>query len=120
MDSGIFAAVQEAAIAALELPQSWIDERNSVYQRRRDRVVKSLRSAGLAPEVPRASLYVWTPVPEGHDSSGFAAKVIDEAGVIVTPGLGFGPSGDSHFRISLTTPDDRLKEGLDRLTQVQL
>ncbi len=120
MDSGVFAAVQEAAIEALELPQSWIDDRNAVYQRRRDKVVEMLQQLDLQPEVPKASLYVWTPVPAGYDSSGFAAKVIDEAGVLITPGLGFGPSGDSHFRISLTTPDDRLREGLERLAKLQL
>ena len=120
MDSGIFGAVQEAAVEALELPQSWIDDRNAVYQGRRDLVVKALREIGLEPEVPSASLYVWTPVPSGYDSSAFAAKVIDEAGVIVTPGLGFGPSGDSHFRISLTTPDERLGEGLERLARLRL
>ena len=120
MDSGVFAAVQEAAIEALELPQSWIDDRNAVYQRRRDKVVEMLQQLDLQPEVPKASLYVWTPVPTGYDSSGFAAKVIDEAGVLITPGLGFGPSGDSHFRISLTTPDDRLREGLERLAKLQL
>lgn len=120
MDSGIFAAVQEAAIQAIELPQSWIDDRNAIYERRRDQVVDSLRKMGLEPEVPKASLYVWTPVPAGYDSSEFAAKAINEAGVLVTPGLGFGPSGDSHFRISLTTPDDRLTEGLERLAKLQL
>ena len=120
MDSGIFAAVQEAAIQAIELPQSWIDDRNSIYERRRDQVVDILRKMGLEPEVPRASLYVWTPVPSGYDSSEFAAKAINETGVIITPGLGFGPSGDSHFRISLTTPDDRLTEGLERLAKLQL
>ena len=120
MDSGIFAALQNAAIEALQLPQEWIEHRNAIYQRRRDEVVKMLRRIGLQPELPRASLYVWTPVPAGYDSSGFAEKVIDEAGVIITPGLGFGPSGDSHFRISLTTPDDRLTEGLERLAKLQL
>ncbi len=90
------------------------------YEFVRDRVVEMLRKIGLQPEVPKASLYVWTPVPSGYDSGEFAAKVIDEAGVIITPGLGFGPSGDSHFRISLTTPDDRLKEGLDRLAKLRL
>ena len=120
MDSGIFAAVQEAAIEAIGLPQSWVDDRNAIYERRRDQVVDILRKMGLEPEVPKASLYVWTPVPSGHDSSQFAAKAINEAGVIITPGLGFGPSGDSHFRISLTTPDDRLTEGLERLAKLQL
>ena len=115
LDSGIFAAVQEAGIAALDLPPAWIQNRNAIYQRRRDQVITTLRRLNLEPEVPLASLYVWCPVPAGYDSSSFAARVIEEAGVIVTPGLGFGPGGDRYFRISLTTGDDRLEEALERL-----
>ncbi len=115
LDSGMFAAVEAAGVAALELPTQWIRKRNLVYQNRRDRVVAALRNMGLEPEVPAASLYVWTPVPRGYDSSSWAAHVIDEVGVIVTPGLGFGPGGDGYFRISLTTPDARLDEAMDRL-----
>lgn len=118
MDSGMFAAVEAAGVAALEMPEEWISGRNRVLQARRDRVVAALRRMGLAPEVPAASLYVWTPVPEGFDSSSFAAHVIDEAGVVVTPGLGFGPGGDGYFRISLTTPDERLDEAMDRLARL--
>ncbi len=115
LDSGMFAAVEAAGVAALKLPTQWVRERNLVYQNRRDRVVAALRNMGLEPEVPAASLYVWTPVPRGFDSSSWAAHVIDEVGVIVTPGLGFGPGGDGYFRISLTTPDPRLDEAMDRL-----
>ena len=115
LDSGIFAAVQEAGIVALELPESWIVARNEIYEKRRDRVLAALRAMDLNPEVPPASLYVWTPVPDGYDSAAFAAKIIEEAGVIVTPGLGFGPGGDGYFRISLTTADARLDEALERL-----
>ena len=118
LDSGMFAAVEAAGVAALELPTQWIRKRNLVYQNRRDRVVAALRNMGLEPEVPAASLYVWTPVPRGFDSSSWAAHVIDEVGVIVTPGLGFGPGGDGYFRISLTTPDARLDEAMDRLATI--
>ena len=107
--------MQEAGIAALDLPPAWIQNRNAIYQRRRDQVITTLRRLNLEPEVPLASLYVWCPVPAGYDSSSFAARVIEEAGVIVTPGLGFGPGGDRYFRISLTTGDDRLEEALERL-----
>lgn len=115
VDSGIFQAVQYAGIAAFEVAQSWIDERNRHLQRRRDRVVAALRRIGLAPEVPKASLYLWCPVPPRYGSIQFAKLLIDEAGVIVTPGVGFGPAGEGYFRISLTTPDDRLEEALHRL-----
>ena len=119
VDSGIFQAVQWAGIAALELPQIWIDERNAHLQRRRDLVLEALRSVGLAPETPRASLYVWSPVPGGRSSIEYARRLIDEIGVIVTPGVGFGPSGEGYFRISLTTPDARLEEALDRITTLE-
>jgi LL-diaminopimelate aminotransferase len=119
VDSGVFQAVQWAGIAALELPQTWIDERNAHLQRRRDLVLEALHLVGLAPETPRASLYVWSPVPDGRSSIEYARWLIDEIGVIVTPGVGFGPSGEGYFRISLTTPDTRLEEALDRITTLE-
>jgi LL-diaminopimelate aminotransferase len=119
VDSGVFQAVQWAGIAALELPQTWIDERNAHLQRRRDLVLEALYLVGLAPETPRASLYVWSPVPDGRSSIEYARWLIDEIGVIVTPGVGFGPSGEGYFRISLTTPDTRLEEALDRITTLE-
>lgn len=115
LDSGLFAAVQQAGITALALPDQWIIDRNAIYQGRRDRVLETLQRMNLRPEKPSASLYVWSPVPAGYDSTSFAAKVIDEAGVIITPGLGFGSGGDGYFRISLTTADDRLDEALNRI-----
>ncbi len=119
VDSGIFQAVQYAGIAALDTPQEWIDERNSHMQRRRDQVISSLRAVGLDPEVPRASLYLWCPTPRGHTSVDFAHRLIEETGVIVTPGVGFGSAGEGYFRISLTTPDDRLGEALDRIAALR-
>ncbi len=115
IDSGAFAAIEEAGIAALQLDDSWILARNNILQNRRDKVVSALRSIGLNPEVPSASLYVWTPCPSGLDSSAFAARLIEEIGVLVTPGIGFGSNGDSHFRISLTTSDELLEAALDRI-----
>ena len=116
VDSGIFQAVQYAGIAALEqVPQQWIDDRNAHLQRRRDLVLRSLKKIGLSPETPRASLYLWCPTPQRSSSIDFAKRLIDDVGVIVTPGVGFGPAGEGYFRISLTTPDDRLQEALDRV-----
>ncbi|MDE2919015.1 MAG: aminotransferase class I/II-fold pyridoxal phosphate-dependent enzyme, partial [Chloroflexota bacterium] len=117
VDSGIFQAVQHAAIAALNIEQDWIDARNAHLQDRRDRVISALRNVGIAPEVPKASLYVWSPTPAGMTSVDFAARLINEVGVIVTPGVGFGAYGEGHFRISLTTPDDRLDEALERIDE---
>ena len=118
VDSGIFQAVQHASIAALDIEQDWIDARNAHLQDRRDRVVSALRNVGVAAEIPKASLYVWSPTPGGMSSVEFATRLIDEVGVIVTPGVGFGAAGEGHFRISLTTPDDRLDEALERIATV--
>ena len=119
VDSGIFQAVQHASITALHIEQDWIDARNAHLQDRRDRVVRALRDLGATPEVPKASLYVWSPTPGGMSSVEFATRLIDEVGVIVTPGVGFGAAGEGHFRISLTTPDDRLDEALERIATVR-
>ncbi|MFQ5826497.1 MAG: LL-diaminopimelate aminotransferase [Dehalococcoidia bacterium] len=115
LDSGIFQAVQYAAIAALKGPQDCIAEHNAIYQRRRDRMVETLNRIGLRAIPPKASLYVWARIPEGYGSLDFAAKLLDEAGVVVTPGVGYGPNGEGYIRLSITTPDDRVEEGLRRL-----
>jgi LL-diaminopimelate aminotransferase len=120
VDSGIFDAVQIASIAALDGDQSWVDERNRRFQTRRDAVITSLRKIGLDVDPPKASLYVWAPVPGGMKSVDFSLKVLDEAAVWVTPGVGFGPSGEGYFRISITVPDQRLTEALERLERVKL
>lgn len=117
LDSGIPQAIQQAAIAALRGPQDCIAEHNAVYQRRRDKVVAVLREMGLRVATPKASLYVWAPVPEGYTSIEYTALLLEEAGVVVTPGVGYGQYGEGYIRLSLTTPDDRLDEGLRRLQQ---
>ena len=115
LDSGIPQAIQRMAIAALEGPQGCIEEHNRVYQRRRDRLVAALRGMGLRVSPPKASLYVWARVPEGTTSVEFATRLLEEAGVVVTPGVGYGPSGEGYVRLSLTIPDERLEEGVRRL-----
>lgn len=115
IDSGIFQAVQYAGIAALTGDQEWMAERNAIYQRRRDLVISTLREIGMEAPVPKASLYIWAPVPSGQTSLSFSLKLLDELAVWVTPGVGFGPSGEGYFRISLTTPDSRLEEAMRRL-----
>ena len=119
LDSGVFQAVQQAAIAALEGPDDPIEEHNRIYQRRRDRLVDVLRGCGLRVRPPKASLYVWAGIPEGYTSIEFAAKVLDETDVVVTPGIGYGPNGEGFIRLSLTTPDDRLEEAMRRLAAWQ-
>ncbi len=115
LDSGVPQAIQRMAIAALEGPQDCIEEHNRVYQRRRDRLVRALRGLGLRVSPPKASLYVWARVPDGETSVQFATRLLDEAGVVVTPGVGYGPSGEGYVRLSLTLPDERLEEGVRRL-----
>jgi len=115
LDSGVPLAIQRMAIAALEGPQDCIDEHNAVYQRRRDRLVEALRALGLRVQPPRASLYVWARVPEGDTSMEFATRLLDDVGVVVTPGVGYGAAGEGYVRLSLTIPDARLEEGLRRL-----
>ena len=87
----------------------------ALYQRRRDMVMKTFGEMGWTVEPPRGSVFVWLPVPEGHDSASFATLLLDRAGVVVPPGRGYGPSGEGFIRISLTVPDDRLEEGLERI-----
>ncbi len=108
------------AIAALEGPQECIEEHNLVYQRRRDRLVTALRGLGLRVSPPKASLYVWARVPDGTTSVQYATRLLDEAGVVATPGTGYGPSGEGYVRLSLTLPDERLEEGVRRLEGLRL
>jgi LL-diaminopimelate aminotransferase len=115
LDSGIPQAIQRMAIAALEGPQECIEEHNRIYRARRDRLVEALRRLGLRVRPSLASLYLWARVPEGETSVGFAERLLEEAAVVVTPGVGYGPSGEGYVRLSLTIPDDDLEEGLRRL-----
>jgi LL-diaminopimelate aminotransferase len=115
LDSGQFTAIQRAAIAALEGPQDLLDELRLTYQRRRDLVVGTLNGLGWSLKPPLGSCYVWAPVPEGQTSVSFADRLLDEAGVFVAPGSGYGERGEGYVRFSLTVADDRLAEAMDRL-----
>jgi LL-diaminopimelate aminotransferase len=120
IDSGLFDAVQLAGIAALS-PDTDGDkeEMNALYTRRRDLVVDALRAIGVHVEPPKATIYVWAPIPAGFASSAeYCEHVLEEAGVVISPGGAYGPNGEGFFRISLTTPDDRLLEAVDRLGQL--
>jgi LL-diaminopimelate aminotransferase len=115
LDSGIPQAIQHMAIAALEGPQDCILHHNQVYQRRRDRLVATLNRIGLRAPAPRASLYVWARVPQGFTSTSFATRLLEETGVVVTPGVSYGKAGEGYVRLSLTLPDEDLEEGIARL-----
>lgn len=115
MDSGIPQAIQYAAIEALTGPQDCIPEHNTLYQRRRDLVVEGLNKIGLQARPPKASLYVWARVPEGYTSVEFATDLLEQVGVVVTPGTGYGRHGEGYIRLSLTIPDAALVKGLSKL-----
>ncbi|MFC1990913.1 LL-diaminopimelate aminotransferase [Chloroflexota bacterium] len=115
LDSGIPQAIQYAAIEALNGPQDCIEEHNNIYQQRRDLVVETLNNIGLEARTPKASLYVWAKVPDGYNCVDFTADLLDQVGVAVTPGLGYGKNGEGYVRLSLTIPDAALVKGLSRL-----
>ncbi len=116
LDSGIPQAIQYMAIEALTSPsQDCIAEHNNTYQRRRDLICEVLSNIGLKVTIPKASLYVWAGVPGGYNSVDFTADLLDQVGVAVTPGVGYGRSGEGYVRLSLTIPDAALVKGLSRL-----
>ena len=117
VDSGLFEAIQVAGVTALRECHGRVEEMNSIYTRRRDLVVETLAAIGVEVERPRGTIYVWAPVPEGETSVSFAEKVLDEASVVISPGSMYGESGEGWFRISLTTPDERLEEALERMRE---
>lgn len=115
VDSGVFQAIQYAGIEALKQNRGTA-ELNAVYQARRDMVVEAFHGMGWRIDPPRATFYIWAPVPDGYaDSVDFAAAMLEKAAVVVTPGIGYGQSGDGYFRISITVGNDRLKEALQRI-----
>jgi LL-diaminopimelate aminotransferase len=115
LDSGIFDAVQRAAIAALTGPQDHVEEMRAVYQKRRDVVVAALLDSGIDLDPPLGSIYVWVPAPGGRSSEAFATELLDEAAVVVAPGTGYGANGEGYVRISLTTADARIEEAMERI-----
>jgi LL-diaminopimelate aminotransferase len=113
IDSGMFEAVQLAAAAALDAgpPPGMVD----VYARRRDLVCDALSEIGVDVTPPKGTIYVWAPVPEGHTSASYCEMVLEESGVVISPGSSYGANGEGFFRISLTIADERLQEAVERL-----
>jgi LL-diaminopimelate aminotransferase len=120
IDSGIFQAVQWAAIEALSGGDQETRAACDVYARRHRLVADTLNDLGWSIKPPRATFYVWAPVPDGYDSIGFASRVLDEVGVNITPGVGFGAHGEGYFRLSVTAPDARLEEAMARMRKLKL
>ncbi|MDX6586099.1 MAG: LL-diaminopimelate aminotransferase [Solirubrobacterales bacterium] len=117
IDSGLFEAVQLAGAAALDAPSGSIEEMNAIYARRRNLVVSALQDIGVDVATPKGTIYVWAPVPDGHTSTSFAELALEEAAVVISPGSMYGPSGEGFFRISLTTPDERITEAVERMRE---
>ena len=94
-----------------------MERMNAIYTRRRDLVVSALREIGVEVNAPKGTIYVWAPVPESHTSTSFCERVLEEAAVVISPGSMYGPSGEGFFRISLTTPDERIEEAVERMRE---
>jgi LL-diaminopimelate aminotransferase len=115
IDSGMFRPVQYAAIEALNLSPSWIEERNVIYRRRRDMLVEGCNALGMRTHTPLAGLYVWAAVPKVFTSRQFTDWLFDETGVFITPGSNFGAAGEGYVRISITAPDERIATAIKRM-----
>ncbi|HXV47252.1 MAG TPA: LL-diaminopimelate aminotransferase [Candidatus Binatia bacterium] len=120
LDSGIFQAVQEAGIEALKLGDAIVAPSRKIYQERRDILVDGLRAVGLECEKPRATFYVWVSCPDGLSSAEFTTKLLDEAGVVTTPGNGFGDAGEGYVRFTVCVDKARLREVAERIRRVKL
>lgn len=120
IDSGHFKAVYQAASFALDtISQEWIDQRNKIYQDRRDMLFNALPQIGLLAQLPKASLYIWAKIPAifQDDDMNFVNRVLQEAHVSIAPGSAYGPAGEGYVRLALSTPDDRLNTAISRLTE---
>ncbi len=115
IDSGIFRPVQYAAIEALQLPASWLEQRNAIYKRRRDLVVEGCNAMGMRAAMSQAGLYIWAHVPAGLTARDFTNSLFDKTGVLVTPGTNFGGAGEGYVRISITESEERLAVALRRM-----
>jgi LL-diaminopimelate aminotransferase len=117
VDSGVFDAVQHAAITALSGPQDCVKDACRIYQERRDVLVKGLQGLGFDVPLPKATFYVWMPV---KDCMSFAGRLLTEGGIVATPGVGFGSGGEGYVRFAITRPVARIQEAIDRMRRMDL
>ncbi len=117
-DSGHFLPVMEAAVAAMTGDQVWLEGRNEIYRQRRDCVLSALRACGLDSATPKASLYVWSPVPAGFTSAEFVSHLLEKARVSLTPGTVFGHQGEGFVRIALSSPTEQITAAMKRIQSV--
>jgi len=116
VDSGVFNAVQHAAVAALTGPQDCVRESSRIYQERRDVLVTGLRALGYRVDSPKATFYVWMPVEDGM---AFSQRLLTGAGIVATPGVGFGSCGKGYLRFAITRSVDRIREAVDRIGRLR-
>jgi LL-diaminopimelate aminotransferase len=117
LDSGVFEAVQAAGITALGLDDAVTDGIRKTYQERRDTLIPGLKSLGLEVDAPPAAFYVWVTVPKGYTSAAFTAHLLEKAGIVTTPGNGFGTPGEGYIRMTVCTPKARLAEAVERINK---
>jgi LL-diaminopimelate aminotransferase len=117
IDSGIFEAIQVAGIEALEGDQHCLTDMRAIYTDRRDTLVDGLRKLGIEVQPPKATFYVWFEVPTGYTSASFAGLLLEKSGIVATPGNGFGAPGEGYVRMTLTVPQERLEEAVDRMAK---
>ncbi|ASK63795.1 LL-diaminopimelate aminotransferase [Virgibacillus phasianinus] len=117
VDTGVFTPIQLAAAHALTSDQSSVSEYNHVYKQRMDTMVEALQSIGIAAKPARAGFFIWAPVPDGFTSEQFVTTVFEQTGIIFTPGNIFGPGGEGYFRLSLSIPNERIYEAVERIRQ---
>ena len=115
LDSGVFQAIQDAGIVALRTEESVLSGIRDIYQKRRDALCEGLKGIGIQIDKPKAAFYLWAKVPSGFDSTTFAAHLLNKAGVLGTPGVGFGAPGEGYIRFALTQPVERIKEAVERI-----
>ncbi len=120
LDSGVFQAVQEAAIAALTGPQDCVEAMRAIYKERRDALVDGLSKLGFTVDRPKATFYVWIRVPEGHTSATFSSALLSKVGIVMTPGTGFGKHGEGYIRAALTVDAPRVREAVERIAASDL
>jgi LL-diaminopimelate aminotransferase len=119
IDSGLFQAIQEAGTEALVHLDTPFPEIINIYEKRRDVMINGLQEMGLEVDRPKATFYLWIQVPKGYTSARFAALLLDQAGIVATPGNGFGQEGEGYIRMALTIDEKRLKEAIDRLKRIK-
>ena len=119
IDSGVFQAIQEAGIEAFRSFDTPRPDIIQVYERRRDVLLKGLREIGLEVDPPKATFYFWIEVPRGYTSSQFATLLLEQGGIVATPGNGFGEAGEGYIRMALTVDESRIKEAIERLKRIK-